>query len=58
MHPEVRPESPQTDPGPEFAEALLAAATPQAVIAVLAQALPGDVVRAMWSPRWPEAIVS
>ena len=46
------------DPGPRFASMLLSAATPQDVIATLAATLPGEVVRAFWSPRWPEAIAS
>ena len=59
MHPDTGPASPRTDPGPAFIAALLDARTPQAVIAALAARLPADVVvRAFWSPRWPQAIAS
>ena len=56
MRPDTCPEPAQSGTGTDQAEALLACATPEAVLSLLAAALPGTGARRFWSARWPEAI--
>ena len=57
MQPDSNP-SPRPGCNDGFHAELLNAGTPGAVVAVLAGALPGQTLSALWSSRWPQAIAS